>query len=397
MRLSLFLVLSALLALAACREQTSPVPEPDIEPFASGPNVVASTNLEVDPQYMAVGDEAMHRLLLGDPDPKGGLASLLDVLAYPEAAWVTEISVPAALELYGPFADEQISVVSYVMYPSGHRGPKTTYAFPYHDSAYGTFNDMLAPGEAPVFAEPDARYPLVVLSHGASAHGIFDIAHAQALASHGYIVAVITYGEERFRVADSENDHIAFLRPLITSEVIDSLLMSEEFGRHIDKENIGISGFSFGGFTALAATGGPFLGQDATAHDPRIAASVAAAPWVGHRDAFRGFLAFGEDNRGLSNVTVPTLVFYGTEDQVTSGKYILPAVEQLAGPRYLVELVDQRHDLDEGAWQDRNNWELLFFNAYLKHDAEAREKLRVGNGFVGGSTDRQRFDFQVLP
>ena len=70
------------------------------------------------------------------------------------------------------------------------------------------------------------------------------------------LFAGVTYGEERFNEPASDNAHIGFLRPLITREVIDDLLTSETFGRHIDAENIGVSGFSFGGFTALAVTGG---------------------------------------------------------------------------------------------------------------------------------------------
>ncbi len=397
MQSRLAILIWALLVLAACSESPSPAPAPDIEPFTTGPYAVASTHLEVDERYAGVGDDVMHRILLGDSNPQGGPASLLDILAHPEAAWVTEIDVPAQPALYGPVAGKPIEVVSYVMYPSGHEGPKTTYAFPYHDSAFGTFDHMLGPTDSPVFAEPNTRYPLVVLSHGSMAHGIYDVDHAQDLASHGYIVAVITYGEERFNEPASDNAHIGFLRPLITREVIDDLLTRETFGRHIDADNIGVSGFSFGGFTALAVTGGPFLGQDATAHDPRITASVAVAPWVGNRNTFREFFAFGEDNRGLSKVTVPTLVFYGTEDRNTTGKTILPAVEQLGGPRYVVEFVNQTHDLDDGAWEDRNNWELLFFNAHLKQDAEALETLRSGNGFKGGSIDRQVFEFQSSP
>ena len=45
------------------------------------------------------------------------------------------------------------------------------------------------------------------------------------------------------------------------------------------------------------------------------------------------------------------------------------------------------------AW-DRNNWEILFLNAYLKEDAHALEALRTGESMQGGNGDRQLFEYQ---
>jgi predicted dienelactone hydrolase len=49
--------------------------------------------------------------------------------------------------------------------------------------------------------------------------------------------------------------------PLITHAVLDSILQSDTFGPHVDVDNIGISGHSFGGFTSLTIAGAKIQGQ----------------------------------------------------------------------------------------------------------------------------------------
>ena len=253
---------------------------------------------------------------------------------------------------------------------------------------------MLGPGEAPGFADPDARYPLIILAHGASAHGVYDVRHAHDLASHGYIVAVINYGDDRTAVADQPNHHVSFLRPFLTKAVLDAILESETFGPHIDADNIGITGHSFGGFTALALAGGPYRGNTATVGDERIKAGVIAAPWVGGNYDGSDVFAFGPNNIALNEVDIPIICFFGTKDEVTLATFILPAMKQLSGATYVVELVDQPHIFEQGSWEDRDNWELLFFSAYLKHDAASLAALKTARSMKGGNEDVQLFDYQ---
>jgi dienelactone hydrolase len=187
---------------------------------------------------------------------------------------------------------------------------------------------------------------------------------------------------------------MAFLRPLFTRAVLDSLLESETFGAHIDADNIGITGHSFGGFTALAVAGGPVFGSTSSVTDERITAATIAAPWVGGYADDKEVYGFGAENAGLQNISIPVISFFGTIDEATPASFILPAMRKLAGPTYVIELVDQPHIFDGGSWEDRNNWELLFFSAFLKHDPASVEKLRAGQSMNGGSEDVQLFDYQ---
>ena len=368
----------------------------ELEPAGSGPYSVGSTNMEVSAEYADIGDEAMHQYLLGIPESSGGSRYIADILEYPQAAWTIDVAIPDDSAIYGPASGQALPVVTFVTYPSSSQPQQNSYAFPYHNAQYGTFENMLEAGEEPSFADPNERYPLIILAHGASAHGLYDVRHAHSLASHGYIVAVITYGDDRTAIKDSPNHHVSFLRPLLTRAVLDSLVESKTFGSHIDTDNIGITGHSFGGFTALAVAGGPFQGNAATVSDPRIKAGVLAAPWVGGNYGADDFFAFGPNNSALEQVTIPTIWFFGTKDDVTLASFILPAARKVSGATYVVELVDQPHVFEQGSWEDRDNWELLFFSAYLKNDAAALEKLRVGRSMNGGNADAQLFDYQRL-
>ena len=386
-------VLLLALALSAC--DTDPTALTEIEPFRKGPYSVGSTNLEVAPEYADIGDEAMHDILLGRPGETGNPRFIADILKHPESAWITDVPIPDEPAVYGPASGLDLPVVTFVAYPAREPVRKESYRFPYHDGMYGVFENMLGPGETPVFASPGERYPLIILAHGWSAHAMYEVEHAYSLASHGYIVAAITYGDERtFDPGEAESPHIPFLRPLLTRAVLDSLLESETFGPQIDTDNIGISGHSFGGFTALASMGGPYKANAASVRDERIRAAVVAAPWVGHNEGGKDVFAFGPDNQELSRVVDPVICLFGTKDEATPASFILPAMQHLSGPTYVVELVGQPHIFEPGSWEDRNNWELLFFSAYLKKDPASLEKLRTGRSMKGGNEDAQLFDYQ---
>ncbi|MEM7083140.1 MAG: alpha/beta fold hydrolase [Pseudomonadota bacterium] len=378
----------AVVVLTACGDATDAVPR--------GPYFVASTNVEIATAFEEVSDDDLHRYLLGIPKQNGQPRFLTDILKHPEAAWITNVRVPDNPAVYGPANDRYVPVVSYVVYPSTEPAASNRYSFPYHNSRYGEFEHMLEPEEEPDIQgrRAGAKYPLIVLSHGSGAHGFYDVGHAHQLASHGYIVAVITYGDDRFGYGDERRPHRAFLRPLVTGAVVDSLLMSAAFGPSIDPNRIGISGHSFGGFTGLAMAGGKYQSHPDSFVDDRVRAVVAAAPWTGNRYDGHDVYAFGENNQTLQNVTAPVLTVFGTNDQVTPSAFILPAMTQLAGPRYVVELVDQPHVFEGGSWADRDNWELLFFKAYLKDDDEALRALRRAENMVGGGDDRQLFEYQ---
>lgn len=130
-------------------------------------------------------------------------------------------------------------------------------------------------------------YPLVIFSHSSGAGRRSATFLCTHLASHGYIVAALDHSEVVVpelarKIDETSQQKSARWEALIASRVPDvSFLLNHllgsaspldlEVGKNeaiIDRAQIGIVGHSFGGWTALAATG----------VEPRIRAVVALAP-----------------------------------------------------------------------------------------------------------------------
>lgn len=369
----------------------------ELEPVANGPYPVANTNFEMAAEFTAFSDKEIDSWLNGHIDKTGKPVFFTEYLAYPDDAWLINVQVPDELEVYGAISGKTFPVAMFLTYPTSAGNRSTDYTFPFAGSDDTEMQHMQGPGEKPVFAEENTRYPLVFLSHGRNVHGIWSISQARRLASHGYIAVTAHYGDLRIR--DAERDRLDVLfRPLAAKAILDHVLNSQDFGSHIDHARIATSGHSMGGFTSLALAGGRYLENSESFHDPRVSAVVAAAPWVGGAAilGFNKYFLFGENNSGLAKITAPVLVVYGTLDEATPSSTILPALEQLSGPRFVIELVDQPHIFEGGSWMDLARWELLFLEAYLKGDTESLRLIRKAASVKDGNLDRQHFELQRL-
>jgi predicted dienelactone hydrolase len=191
-------------------------------------------------------------------------------------------------------------------------------------------------------ALPGEKHPLVMFSHGRGSNPLYYAWFAQALASHGYIVA----GPYHYR-ANTYDATIAYLanklwqRPLDVSLDISFLLNDPVWGKRIDADRIGVAGHSQGGFTSLWIGGAKVnpdrylafqrgwrnnqmvpqhlrdeLPLDASpalsVHDARIKAVFAMAPGI--------IKAFGMDEAGLRELKLPTYITVGARDTQTPPK-----------------------------------------------------------------------------
>jgi len=205
----------------------------------------------------------------------------------------------------------------------------TPFAMPF-------FTNLHLYQDAPLAA---GRYKLVMFSHGRGSNPLSYAWFAEALASHGYIVA----GLYHFR-ANSYDQTIAYLanklwqRPRDVSLAVSFLLSDPLWGSYIDTDRIGVAGHSQGGFTSLWIGGAKvdpdkFLAfqkgwknnQMVPAHlrdelpldahpaldvqDARIKAVFAMAPGI--------IKAFGMDEAGLGQLTLPTYITVGARDTQT--------------------------------------------------------------------------------
>jgi predicted dienelactone hydrolase len=191
-------------------------------------------------------------------------------------------------------------------------------------------------------APTDKKYPLVMFSHGRGSNPLYYAWFAEVLAAHGYIVAAPYH----YR-ANTYDATIAYLanklwqRPVDIGLAISFLLNDPVWGKYIDPDRIGIAGHSQGGFTSLWIGGAKvnadkylafqqgwrnngmvpeYLRQelplDATpalnVRDARVKAAFAMAPGI--------IKAFGMDEVGLRELTIPTYITVGAGDTQTPPK-----------------------------------------------------------------------------
>lgn len=125
------------------------------------------------------------------------------------------------------------------------------------------------PPDAPLFiagtaahdgelSSAQARYPLVLLSHGTGGAALQMMWLGRHLAAHGYIVAAVnhhgnTAAEEEYT---PQGFALWWERTQDLSATLDRLLADPAFGSRIDTSRIGAAGFSLGGYTVLSLAGG---------------------------------------------------------------------------------------------------------------------------------------------
>ena len=191
-----------------------------------------------------------------------------------------------------------------VWYPANKSSvgqPTDVYTYP-EDAPPGAVDGVegacLALSPLPSGAARDAvpasggPFPLVIFSHGTTSTRVQSASVTSHLATHGFVVAAPDHtGDtllEFFDKKGSQNplgDPIAALMIAINrvkdvKAIIDHMSQQATtqgscFLGLVDANNVGVFGHSFGGFTALAASGGMTIGETA---DPRIKAVLPVAP-----------------------------------------------------------------------------------------------------------------------
>lgn len=121
-------------------------------------------------------------------------------------------------------------------------------------------------GPVAIKATPSApvarsRLPMVIISHGTGAGSISHIDTAIALARAGFVVVTPTHSGDNYQ-DESNVGKSAWLadRSRHVVRTIDFMLGNWREGSNIDKDKIGIFGFSAGATTALVAIGGDARG-----------------------------------------------------------------------------------------------------------------------------------------
>ncbi len=193
--------------------------------------------------------------------------------------------------------------------------------------------------DAPAAADR-GPFPLLVFSHGNQGIRVQSTFFTVRLASRGYVVAAMDHTGNTL-VGDDERDVAAANRPadvaFVTREVVRrSLDGGGRLAGLVDPERVGVTGHSFGAWTALAA---PLL------HDGFSAAVALAPPGPDHY----------EPPRPLAGLAVPLLIVAATQDGTTPFTEAEEVYAAVSGPRYLAGVQGAGHfsftDLC-GVWAD---------------------------------------------
>jgi len=101
----------------------------------------------------------------------------------------------------------------------------------------------------------DGRFPLIVISHGSGAGMLSHHDTASYLAINGFVVAAVEHAGDNYRDASGLGRiSTAFRRAREVSQVIDAVL-DGAYGHAIDRDRIGVIGYSTGTVTALLLAG----------------------------------------------------------------------------------------------------------------------------------------------
>jgi len=155
-------------------------------------------------------------------------------------------------------AEQHVGVSYFAFRTASGEAPINAYVF-YPASADQVRSARIGPYD--VQAEMDAAElkgakPLIVISHGqgGSALGHHDL--ATYLAARGHVVASLEHPKDNVRDGSGVGTAEVLLgRPHQVSALIDALAADARWGRILDRERIGVAGFSMGGYTGLALVG----------------------------------------------------------------------------------------------------------------------------------------------
>jgi predicted dienelactone hydrolase len=240
----------------------------------------------------------------------------------------------------------------------GHTRPVSTVIFyPAQGEAKLTWL-----GLTPVMLARDAQvaegeHPLILISHGTAGSPTSHLDTALALAEQGFIVAALVHNGDNYRDQSSVGaPHWISDRAFEIVRTTDYMVGAWEQRASVDRDRIGLFGFSAGATTALANIGGvPDFGRVAEAcqtnpefvcellapgavlsdppaevHDNRIRAALLAAPGFG--------MAFTPAS--VQTVTIPVEVWVGASDVNTPSATNAAAIAQLLPSRPRVHVIE---------------------------------------------------------
>lgn len=203
------------------------------------------------------------------------------------------------------------------------------------------------------------RFPLIVVSHGTGGSALGHHDSLTALAGAGFVAAAVEHPRDNYRDQSGFGTDLQLIgRPHHIVALIDAVLADPNLGPLVDRQRIGMAGFSAGGYTTLLIIGArpdftlreayrraePDDPMNARADaadpkrrrkpglelvsDPRVRAAFIMAPALG----------FVFDRAGLADIRVPVRLYRAGADEVLRHPWNAERIRQMlpSPPEYEV-------------------------------------------------------------
>jgi predicted dienelactone hydrolase len=209
------------------------------------------------------------------------------------------------------------------------------------------------------------KFPLVVMSHGYGGWNTQFSNLAEHIASQGYVVAAIDHGD---MMADSISSFLISFGNVIVDRTLDQrqvlAQITADTNAHlasyfdlIDLRNIGLIGYSMGGYGAIGTAGAPYRFdagplsklpkaavqslQKAQMQMAPIKSIVVFSPWGGQPDS-RAW-----DASAVAKLKLPALIVVGSQDDVVNYKEGVSWLynTMTGADRYMLVYREARHNI----------------------------------------------------
>ncbi len=177
----------------------------------------------------------------------------------------------------------------------------------------------------------ESSYPLIVFSHGYGGVAIQSIRLMEHLASHGFVVVAPSHTgniQGDTSSSDPEADRYPDVAFVIDVMAYANVIPGNAFFGHVDANNCGVVGHSFGGMTAMfmAAGYGEFPADSRVKAIMPVAASSARL-----------------SDSQIARITIPTLLMVGTLDDLQAETIRSFGLIQSAPDLFRVDVIGANH------------------------------------------------------
>ncbi|GLR20117.1 alpha/beta hydrolase family protein [Portibacter lacus] len=312
-----------------------------------------------------------------------------------------QIDILNAVDGVAPNYDRDLKVE--IWYPAALKQNEAELVM--YDQVMGSLNDKDRPivpftfaGRAARDATPSTgKFPLIVVSHGYLGSRVLMTYLTENLASKGYIVAAIGHKESTFEDANGFQSTL-LNRPKDILFVMNEILEGDHFlSNNVQDDNVGIIGYSMGGYGVLnvggagyseglakffsGMTGGNKSIESLTINNPdhsamfddRIKCIVAFAPWGMERGIWNA--------EGLKGLKLPTFFVAGSEDDISGYEKGIKAIYEGASntDRYLLTYTNARHNVAPNPPAEITMQPGLHFDEYYRYAEPSWDERRINN------------------